>query len=210
MSSEVRRGRHGSRLAAAATGAVMILISAALGACGMGDATPTPEYTAVSLVATPWPSGTTGQYGLHVDPSLLAKLPQFVDAEPIVEDAASEGVALNDANLPKTLDGYAAASVGQMGEANWLEIAVGHFRPDVQSPDTYTAWVSEYATGACSQASGVATTSQVQIGDWDPVDQATCVGGPTVYTLSLGNGVVLSMFGDGPLDYGRLLIQALY
>ncbi|MGA3031148.1 MAG: hypothetical protein ABSE58_10545 [Candidatus Limnocylindrales bacterium] len=197
-----------------AFGAALLVASTALGACNGVGATPTLQQTAVPLAATPWPSGTTGQYGLHVDPSLLGKLPPFVHAQPIVEDATSEGTAMDNADLAKTFDGYAAASVGQMGYANWLEIAIGHFRPEIQNsdtfPDTYSAWVSEYDTGACSQASGVSTTSQIQIGDWDPVDQGTCVGGLFVYTVSLGNGVVLSMFGDGPLDYGRLLIQALY
>lgn len=216
----MRRGRLGSggalhsRRAVLAFGAALLITATALSACDGVGPTPTPAYTPISLVATPWPSGTTGQYGLHVDPSLLGKLPQFVHAQPIIEDADSESVALNNADIPKILDSYAAGSVGQIGEANWLKLAIGRFRPDVLSsadyPDTYTSWVAEYATGACSQANGVAGGSgQEDIGGWN-VDKATCLGGPVVYTLPLGNGVILSMFGLGPLDYGRLLIQALY
>ncbi len=209
-----RRGRpRGFLRVAVAYLAALLIAALAVAGCDGSGPTPTPAYTAVSLVATPWPSGTTGQYGLHVDPSLLGKLPQFVHAQPIVEDAASEGVALGDPNMPKTFAGYAAGSVGQLGAANWLEIAIGQLRPEIVNSDsysdTYTAWVSDYDTGACSQAGGVSTTGQQQIGDW-PVDEATCVGGPLVYTVQLGDGVILSMFGDGPLDYGRLLIQALY
>jgi hypothetical protein len=31
-----------------------------------------------------------------------------------------------------------------------------------------------------------------------------------VYTLSLGNGTILSMYGLGPKDLGKTLIGALY
>lgn len=192
---------------------MLVIAATTLGACGSGAATPTPASTEVPIGPTPWPSGTTGQYGLHIDPSLLGKLPPFVHAQPIVEDAGAESSVLNDPNLPKTVDGYVAGSVGNLGEDNWLKLAVVRFKPDLQSPDTfpdtYTSWESEYATGACSQANGVATTSQIEINGWT-VDESTCGGGVVVYSLPLGSGIVLSMFGLGPLDYGRLLIEALY
>jgi hypothetical protein len=52
-------------------------------------------------------------------------------------------------------------------------------------------------------------SSQETINFWI-VDKSSCAGGPVVYTLTLGNGVVLSMFGFGPLDLGRRLINAIY
>jgi hypothetical protein len=69
--------------------------------------------------------------------------------------------------------------------------------------------VDEYATGACSQAGGVASSSQQDINDWK-VDVSTCNGGPLVYTLSLGKGLLLSMYGLGPRDLGRKLIESLH
>jgi hypothetical protein len=173
---------------------------------------PTPEYTAVPIGATPWPHGTTGQYGLHIDPTLLDKLPHSVSAQPLVEGADLESVALDDADLAKTFDAYAAAAIGVIGDTDWLYVAIGHFKADPQSdayPDAYAAWIDQYATGSCSQANGVSETSQETINDWI-VDVAKCRGGPIVYSLSLGGGIVLSMFGVGPRDLGRKLIGALY
>jgi hypothetical protein len=187
----------------------LVIAAVAVTACAQPGPTPEPQYTSLLIGATPWPSGTTGQYGLHIDPSLLGKLPRSVDAEPLLEDAESESVALDNADLAKTFDGYAAASIGEVGDADWLNLAIGHFQPDNQTPDVYSAWVDQYATGACSQADGVSSATQSTINDW-LVDVATCGGGPTVYTLSLGGGVVLSMFGYGPRDLGRQLIGALY
>jgi len=187
----------------------LLAVAVAAAACSPAGPTPEPQYTAVPIGATPWPSGTTGQYGLHIDPSLLGKLPRSVDAEPLVEDVDSESVALDSADLARTFDGYAAATIGAVGDANWLKLAIGHFQAANQTPDVYSAWVDQYATGACSQADGVSSTAQSTINDW-LVDVATCGGGPTDYTLSLGGGVVLSMFGYGPRDLGRQLIGALY
>ena len=49
----------------------------------------------------------------------------------------------------------------------------------------------------------------MDIGDWH-VDRAFCGGGFLVYSLSLGNGVLLSMFGSGPADLSHKLIEAIY
>jgi hypothetical protein len=97
-----------------------------------------------------------------------------------------------------------------VGNTDWLYVAIGRLKPDKQNnADFYTAWVVEYATGACSQADGVASSSQQMIGDWT-VDVSTCNGGPVVYTLSLGSGLLLSMWGMGPHDLGRKLIESLH
>lgn len=177
-------------------------------AAGCGQASVTPPATEVPIGATAWPSGTTGQYGLHIDPSLLGRLPRNVGAYPLPEDAAAEQAALSDADLAKTFDNYAAASIGVIGDANWLQLVIGHFRPEMQTADVYTAWVSEYATGACSQADGVSGSNQTTINDW-VVDVSTCAGGPIAYTLKLDNGTIVSMFGLGTKDLGRMLIQSL-
>lgn len=190
-----------------------LLAATALAAVACNGPMPTATYTAVPIGQTPWPAGTTGQYGLHIDPSLLSHLPQTVDAMPIVEDPVTETQAMDNSDLSNTFDDYAAASIGQVGETDWLYMVIGHFKPAMQSPDVYpdvlAAWISQYATGACSQANAVATSYQDTINGWI-VDGSTCAGGPVVYSLPLGGGLVLSMFGAGPKDLGRLLIEALY
>jgi len=199
-------GRTGSGPARPALAVVLVILAAFAAACSPGSATPSAGE--VPIGATAWPSGTTGQYGLHIDPSLLGRLPRNVGAYPLVEDADSEAAALSDADLAKTFDNYAAAAVGLIGDVNTLQLVIGHLRPETQTPDVYTAWVSEYATGACSQADGVSGTNQTTINDW-VVDVSTCSGGPIVYSLSLGNGTILSMFDLGPKDLGRMLINQL-
>ena len=205
MSSEHRRGRTTLVLAA-------LLAAVAVAGAACDFSAPTPQFTAVPIGATPWPHGTTGQYGLHIDPTLLAKLPHSVSAQPFVEAADLESIAMDDADLAKTFDAYAAAEIGAIGDTDWLYVAIGHFKVDSQSdayPDTYSAWVDQYAQGSCSQANGVSDTSQETINNWI-VDVANCRGGPVVYSLSLGGGIVLSMFGAGPRQLGRKLIGALY
>jgi hypothetical protein len=208
VSFEMRPAR-----ATMALGALLTAIAIAVTACGGAGPTPTSQFTEVPIAATPWPSGTIGQYGLHIDPSLLRRLPQTISAQPLVEDAYSESAAMDNADLAKTFDGFAAAGIGQIGDTDWLVVAIGHFKPDLMSPDVYpdqySAWIEQYATGACSQANAVADTSQQQIGGW-LVDVATCAGGPVVYSLSMGNGLILSMFGAGPKKLGHKLIEALY
>jgi hypothetical protein len=203
----VRRAT-GARRAALALAAVVAMALAGA-ACGQPVVTPTPLYTAVHIGPTPWASGTTGQYGLHIDPSLFGKLPRQVGALPIVEDAESESVAMDNADLAKTFDGYAAGSIGDVVDDNWLKLMVGHFRPENQNADVLSAWVDQYAAGACSQANAVSSSTQETINGFI-VDLATCGGGPVVYTVLLDNQVVLSMFDFGPKHYGRQLIEAIY
>jgi hypothetical protein len=188
--------------------AFLAMVAGIAAGCGSGSGSATPFTTEVPIGPTAWPSGTTGQYGLHIDPSLLGRLPRNVAAYPLVENAGDEMAALTDADLARTFDNYAAASIGVISDADWLQLVIGHLRPETQTADIYTAWVSEYATGACSQADGVSGSDQTTINDWI-VDVSTCTGGPIVYTLSLGNGTILSMFDLGPKDLGRVLIQSL-
>jgi len=189
--------------------AVLAVAAVALAGCAGAVASPSPTYTAVPIGPTAWPSGTTGQYGLHIDPSLLAKLPAHAGALPITEDAGSESIVLDDADAAKTLDRFVAASAGGIGDPDWVNISIGHFRPESQNADVLAAWIDQYAKGACSQAEGVTGTSQEQIGDFT-VDESTCGGGVTVYTLQRGDWVVVSMYEFGPKHIGRALITALY
>jgi hypothetical protein len=191
--------------------AALAVAAVALAGCGGAIASPSPTYTAVPIGPTAWPSGTTGQYGLRIDPSLLGKLPAHAGALPITEDAGSESTVLDDASVANTLDRYVAATAGDIGNPDWLKIAIGHFKTDRQNGDVYSAWVVQYAQGACSQAGGVSAGSDrtEEIGDYT-VDISTCVGGITVYTLQRGDGIVVSMYEFGPKHLGRALIAAIY
>ena len=189
--------------------AALAAAAIALAGCAGAAASPAPTYTAVPIGPTAWPSGTTGQYGLRIDPSLLAKLPAHAGALPITEDAGSESSVLDDANTANTLDRYVAASAGDIGDPDWLKISIGHFKTDSQNPDVYSAWVDQYAKGACSQANGVSATDQKDIGDYR-VDVSTCAGGIIVYTLQRGDWVVISMYEFGPRHIGSALIAAIY
>lgn len=201
------RASTARRAAAALLAAVMVFVAA----CGISPPTAAPpKYTAVPIGPTVWPSGTVGRYGLRIDPSLMGKLPASVGALAIVENPGIESQVLDDADLANSFDGYAAASIGVIGGPDWLYLAIGHLKPDKQNnADFYTAWVEEYATGACSQADGVAPNGGQQTINDKIVDVSKCNGGPVVYTLSLGNGLLLSMYGMGPRDLGRKLIESL-
>ena len=189
--------------------ATLAVAAIALTGCAGSGASPTPTYTAVPIGPTAWPSGTTGQYGLKIDPSLLGKLPAHAGALPVKEDPGSEATVLDDADAAKTIDRYVAASAGGLGDPDWLNIAVVHFKTESQNEDVYSNWVEQYAAGACSQASGVSGTDQQDIGDFH-VDISTCAGGITVYTFQRGDGVVISMYELGPKHIGRALIAAIY
>jgi hypothetical protein len=180
-----------------------------LAACSPAES-PTPFATEFPIGPTPWPGGTYGQYGLHIDPSLLGKLPRTVDAYVLEEDAQDETEAMDSQDLANNFDGYAAASIGQLGDSNWLTLVVGHVKSSVVFADFYQDWVSQYDSGACSQAGAVSATGQSTIGGW-VVDTATCGGGGLqVYSLSLGDGLLLSMFGAGPDQLETKLISAIY
>src|SRR5450759_3778190 len=181
-----------------------------LAGCGGAIASPPPTYTAVPIGPTAWPSGTTGQYGLRIDPSLLGKLPAHAGALPILEAARVEAIELDDADLATTFDRYVAASAGDILSPDWLNIAIGHFKPDSQNGDVYSAWVVQYAQGACKQAGGVSGSDRTEdIGDYT-VDISTCAGGITVYTFQRGDWVVVSIQEFGPKHIGRALIAAIY
>jgi hypothetical protein len=204
--------RSGRLLARVLAVALVAAIASIAAGCGSSPSTPTDLYTAFPIGPTPWPAGTVGQYGLHIVPSLLSRLPPAVGGVVLKEDAQQEAVEMDDQAASQTLDGYAAAEAGGpdlVDVADWLKLSIVQFKPDYQNGDVYASWIDQYATLACSQANGVASTGQETINNWT-VDTAVCAGGPNVYSLSLGNGQYLSMFGLGPKDLGRVLIQYLH
>ncbi len=187
--------------------ALTIVGSTALAGCGISSTQP-PEKTDVALVATPWPAGTVGKYGLRVDPQLLADLPEVVGGLPLVESASMEAIALDDSDQYRRFDSFAAAQAGALEGPDWIAVYVAHVRDDDQTASFYSSWRSEFFTGACSQAGGVAGQQQEDINDWK-VDVATCSGGLVAYTLWIQDGRLLSIQELGGRGLGRQLIEAL-
>jgi hypothetical protein len=189
---------------------VTAVLALMAGACGATTATPTsPDQTSVPIGPTPWPSGTVGQYGLRIDPSLLKRLPIAVGGIALVEDAGTEAVEMDDPELPAKVDSLAAAMAGDILDPDFLRLEIIRFKPTAQDADVYSQWVDDYAAGACSQAGGIADSSQETINNW-LVQISTCNGGVIAYSLALGDGHYLSLVDNGPKELGRKLISNLF
>jgi hypothetical protein len=200
-----------------------LLAAALVGAAALASAcsysvvvTPAPSLSgsAPALVtdraigATPWPNGTTGQYGLRIDPSLSSNVPSYVGGNPLQEDAISEALALDDPQYAAAFSALYVAQVGSIADLNWVEVSVAAVKGGEIDQTFYTSWRDDWFKTACSQADGIASTSQETINDW-PVDLAACSGGVRAYTLSLDNGILVSIMDLGPRQLGRELIGAL-
>lgn len=186
-------------------------LSTSLSACSSSSAAATPasEYTSVPIAPTPWANGTTGQYGLRIDPSLLKRLPIAVGGIALTEDTLTEQIELDDQGIASTVDSMAAAAAGEIGDTDWLKVEIVHFKVDSQTDDVYGQWIDGYAAQVCQQANGTGSSTSETINDW-VVDFTSCNGGVDVYSLSLGDGEYMSMFDDGPKDLGKLLISNLF
>lgn len=194
--------------------ALLVLATGAAG-CGTNTVAPSPtlpaprvQQTAVPLMPTPWPNGTTGSFGLRIDPSLLSNIPTVVGGNPLVEQTDIEILAMNQPQYATAFSGYYVAGLGTITDLNWLEVAIGERKTDAVDQAFYTSWRDDWFQSACSQAGGIASTAQESINDWN-VDVATCVGGVDAYTLALDNGVIVSIMDLGPRRLGRQLIQGI-
>jgi hypothetical protein len=164
--------------------------------------------TVVPIGATPWPNGTTGAYGLRIDPSLSSNLPSSVGGNPLQEDALIEAAALDDSHYAAAFTSYYVAGVGEITDLNWVEASLGLLKDGAQTEDFYKSWRDDWFQATCSQAGGIGSTSVQSINDWQ-VDVATCKGGVDAYVLSLDNGVLLSIADLGPRRLGKQLIQGI-
>jgi hypothetical protein len=169
---------------------------------------PPPLVTSVPIEPTGWPNGTTGTFGLRIDPSLLSNIPSSVGGNPLLEDVEFEMLALDDPNYASPFDAYYVAHIDSISDLNWLEVSVASLREGAQTDDFYASWRDSWFKTACSQADGIDTTTLESINDWQ-VDVATCKGGVMAYTLSLGNGILVSIMDLGPRRLGRQLIEGI-
>ena len=187
--------------------ALVAVLAVVAGGCGSATATPTSLYTVVPIGPTPWPNGTVGQFGLRIEPKLLARLPIAISGLAMNEDTESEQTQLDDSTMGD-VEAMAAAKYGDILSGDGLQVWIVRFKPDKQTPDVYSQWIDDYAAGACSQVTGDPIPSQETINNW-VVDITTC-GSVSSYSLALGDGEYLSMMGLGSKDFGRLLIQQLH
>ena len=183
-------------------------VAVAASGCGVAVVTTPPAGTDVLIVATPWPNGTVGRYGLRIDPTLLSKLPAQVGGNPIVESAATEVQDLDNADLPASFAGIAEGGVGEITDPNWVRVSIGQLRPEAQTDDFYSNWRDQYDQGVCSRADGVASVQQETIAD-RTVDVATCKGGVIAYTVRISDSLLVSAQDLGPRRLGRQLMGAI-
>ena len=190
--------------------AALFLLAAAATACAYYPEPPSPTPAApgtdVLIMPTGWPNGTTGTFGLRIDPSLLSNIPTVVGGNELVEAADIEIAAMNDASYAKAFSSYYVAGLGSTTALNWLQVTLGAPRADAQSEGFYATWRDGWFQTACSQAGGVDTSGQKEINLWQ-VDFATCKGGVDAYTLILDDGVIVSIMDLGPRHLGLQLIQ---
>jgi len=199
--------------------AILVILAASVVVAGCNNSvvvTPPPGSvdtgtgltTEVPIGATPWPNGTTGAYGLRIDPSLSNNLPAYVGGNPLVEDAGTEVLALGDRRYAEVFEAYYVAQVGSITDLNWVQVTVARLKGAAIGPDFYASWREDWFDSACSQAGGIGSTSKETINDWQ-VDLATCTGGVRAYTLSLSDGILVSIVDLGPRRLGRQLIEAI-
>lgn len=192
--------------------AAVILLATSVVAVGCSYSvvvtSPTPLVTSVPIEPTAWPNGTTGTFGLRIDPSLLPNIPSSVGGNPLLEDVGLELIALDDPHYASPFDGYYIAHIGSISDPNWLEVSVASLREGAQTEEFYTSWRDGWFKTACSQADGIGSTSVESINDWQ-VDVATCKGGVMAYTLRLDNGILVSIMDLGPRRLGRQLIEGI-
>ena len=213
-------GHRAGGLLAARLLAAALAVAAATSGCSYNVVaqTPTPLpigtgtrpglATQVPLEATPWPNGTTGAYGLRIDPSLMSNIPSIVGGNPLIENVAIESAALDDSQYAASFSAFYVARIGRITDLNWVQVSLASLKEDSQTQGFYLAWRDDWFKAVCSQADGVGTTDTQSINDW-PVDVALCKGGVDAYTLNLDNGIMVSIADFGPRRLGKQLIQGI-
>lgn len=212
LASRPPRTPHTAKLLAVA----LISVAVAVSGCNYNVVVGSPTsgsqgpglMTEVPIGATPWPNGTTGAYGLRIDPSLMSSIPSIVGGNPLVEAAQVEVGALDDPQYAKAFAAFYVAGIGAITDLNWVQVSIAALKVDAQTEDFYTAWRDDWFKASCSQADGIGSTSVTTINDWK-VDMATCNGGVDAYALSLDNGILISIVDFGPRRLGHQLIAGI-
>jgi glucose/arabinose dehydrogenase len=202
------------RAASLATAAVVLLA-----ACGA-----TPASTPVATIApsappataepsqpapaTTAPSASTAGTQPVEDAALLDVLPQAVDGVPVAIESIAFQEALADPGFSAAVEAAAFAVVVDGSDLASAVVARPH--PGTFSDAWYADWRATYDRGACSQAGGLAATTETELGDARILYVGTCSGGlHTYHTWLPGRGVVISAFGLGDRRFGEQLMAGI-
>ena len=207
--------RRSSGLAAAA-----LFVAAA---CGTSGPTPVPSATSSVPPSIDAPTPTAEASGSPadspgspsaIDPdtavrddSLLSVLPPDVEGAPVTVEEASFDEAVRDPAFAEHVASAAFAIVTT--PTDLASGVVAQLRPGLLDETFLDDWRETYNEGACSQAGGVATNAETDLGG-RTVYVTTCGGGLTVYHAAIPEReVIVSLFSIGEGRFGEQLVRDL-
>jgi hypothetical protein len=180
------------------------------------DAVPTPvsapptfsPTASVSAVASTNASPGASP-AVPIDPTLLAILPATVGGQGISEVPEVEANLVTDQSLVTNASGLAVALGIDIISGEFAYMAVIRLKPFVFSNAFYLSWRQSYDEGACSQSSGLTSTTTTTIAGRQ-VFVGTCAGGASTYHVHLADpDRLVSITSVGTSRYGELVLAAL-
>ena len=203
---------------------LVVLVAIVLAACApsatLGTPAAAPSTTpaerateTASSASTPTPSSTPAASGSAAsgsvvrDDSLLGVLPADIDGNAVTAEEQSFAEAAAD---PAFAEHVTRAAFAVVSSPNDLASGVvAEVRPGLLDDAFFTDWRETYNEGACSQAGGVKTTAETQLGG-RTVWITTCGGGLVVYHAQIPDrNLVVSLFSLGEGRYGERLMRDL-
>jgi hypothetical protein len=134
-------------------------------------------------------------------------LPADIDGNEVTAEEQSFAEAVADPAFAQNVKRAAFAIVTSPNDL--ASGVVAELQPGLLDDAFFTDWRETYNAGACSQAGGVATNAETQLGG-RTVWVTTCGGGLTVYHTQIPNrNLVVSLFSLGEGRYGERLIRGL-
>jgi hypothetical protein len=143
------------------------------------------------------------------DTSLLASLPAMIGGQPMNEVPEIEAELASDPNLAQNAASLAVALGINTGTGDFAYVAVIQLKPLVFSNAFYSSWRQSYDQSACTQSSGLKSTSTTTIAGRQ-VFVGTCVGGALTYHVHLpAPDRLISITSVGEAHFGELVLEAL-
>ncbi len=140
---------------------------------------------------------------------LLAVLPPTIDGQAISEMPDIEANLATDPDLAANAASLAVALGINSATGDFAYVAVVELKPLVFSNAWFASWRASYDESACSQSSGLGSTSTTTVGGRQ-VFVGSCAGGATTYHLHLpGPDRVISITSVGTARYGLLVLDGL-
>lgn len=168
----------------------------------------TPSVSAASASPSGRASSPAGA-AVPIDPDLLAILPSTVAGQSITEIPEIEANLVTDPDLEANAASLAVALGINSATGDFAYVAVIQLKPLVFTNAWYVSWRDSYDQGACSQSSGLKSTSSATIGGW-PVFIGTCAGGAMTYQVHMSApDRVVSITSVGTADFGAQVVASL-